>query len=158
MRKRYCDPATGTFVTEDPVRDGINWYRYADSDPINKFDYFGTSTAVETLEASGEDATLTWSESGGMTTALAIKGKATELALFMYARYAALAALVEGGSSRAGEFAWRFVDAAGKWHLFRFNVADNLLKHNTNGSPLGIKHHQILSDFLKDFADWLSHY
>jgi RHS repeat-associated protein len=41
MRARYYEPATGRFISEDPSRDGVNWYLYADGNPVNKVDYEG---------------------------------------------------------------------------------------------------------------------
>jgi len=41
MRARYMDPATGRFVTQDPARDGINWFEYCGSNPVNRTDYTG---------------------------------------------------------------------------------------------------------------------
>jgi RHS repeat-associated protein len=38
MRARYYEPATGRFISEDPARDGVNWYLYADGNPIRYVD------------------------------------------------------------------------------------------------------------------------
>lgn len=31
------------FISEDPIRDGLNWYVYCNGDPVNYFDNFGLS-------------------------------------------------------------------------------------------------------------------
>jgi RHS repeat-associated protein len=36
-----------SWLTQDPIRDGINWYAYCGGDPINKFDPNGLSTCVD---------------------------------------------------------------------------------------------------------------
>jgi len=38
---RYYDPALGRYITEDPIRDGLNWYAYAGSNPGNNVDPLG---------------------------------------------------------------------------------------------------------------------
>lgn len=35
---RYYDPLIGRFITQDPSRDGLNWYAYADGNPVNMGD------------------------------------------------------------------------------------------------------------------------
>lgn len=35
------NPILGRFITEDPVRDGPNWYSYVENDPVNFTDPLG---------------------------------------------------------------------------------------------------------------------
>ncbi|MCB8932317.1 MAG: RHS repeat-associated core domain-containing protein [Fimbriimonadaceae bacterium] len=49
MRARYYDPGTARFVTEDPARDGVNWFVYCNNDPVNTVDADGR--AWDTFEA-----------------------------------------------------------------------------------------------------------
>ena len=41
LRNRYYDPATGRFMTEDPVKDGLNWYVYCGGNPVMFVDPLG---------------------------------------------------------------------------------------------------------------------
>ena len=34
LRNRYYDSATGRFITEDPIKDGLNWYVYCSNNPV----------------------------------------------------------------------------------------------------------------------------
>jgi len=46
MRARYYEPVTGRFISEDPARDGVNWYLYADGNPVNKVDESGRNPLI----------------------------------------------------------------------------------------------------------------
>ena len=35
---RYYDPSIGRFLSQDPIQDGDNWYKYADNNPLTKID------------------------------------------------------------------------------------------------------------------------
>jgi len=41
LMARYYNPVNGRFLSEDPARDGYNWYVYCDNDPIMYYDYSG---------------------------------------------------------------------------------------------------------------------
>ncbi len=41
LRARYYNPRLGRFLTEDPVRDGNNWYAYCNNNPVRYVDPSG---------------------------------------------------------------------------------------------------------------------
>ena len=43
LRARNYDPGTGRFTSEDPARDGLNWYAYCDNNPVMFIDPMGES-------------------------------------------------------------------------------------------------------------------
>ena len=43
LRARYYDSNTQRFISEDPIRDGFNWYAYCGNNPPNLIDLSGTS-------------------------------------------------------------------------------------------------------------------
>ncbi len=43
LRNRYYDPTQGRFITEDPIRDGTNWYVYCENNPVMFVDRCGLS-------------------------------------------------------------------------------------------------------------------
>ena len=47
LRNRYYDPSIGRFITEDPVRDGTNWYVYCENNPVMFIDRSGLKPTVE---------------------------------------------------------------------------------------------------------------
>ncbi len=47
-RNRYYSPLLGRFISEDPAADGLNFYAYADDDPIDFSDPFGLAAAPAT--------------------------------------------------------------------------------------------------------------
>ena len=41
LRARYYDPSVGRFISEDPARDGMNWYAYCGNSPVMMVDPLG---------------------------------------------------------------------------------------------------------------------
>ncbi|MFH1840173.1 MAG: RHS repeat-associated core domain-containing protein, partial [Nanoarchaeota archaeon] len=56
---RYYDPSLGVFVTVDPIGDGINWYEYAASNPVNRIDSLGLQDVLPGFDLDEEDAEVT---------------------------------------------------------------------------------------------------
>ena len=50
---RWYDPGIGRFVTEDPVKDGVNWYVYCANNPLVFFDPSGTVYIPADLNETG---------------------------------------------------------------------------------------------------------
>ena len=46
LRARYYDPTIGRFISEDPIRDGYNWYVYCSNNPIRYVDPWGLVTTL----------------------------------------------------------------------------------------------------------------
>ncbi len=42
MRARWMDPSLGRFISEDPARDGANWFEYCRGNPVNAVDRDGS--------------------------------------------------------------------------------------------------------------------
>ena len=45
LRNRYYDPTVGRFISEDPAKDGMNWYVYCGNNPVNCVDLNGLEYA-----------------------------------------------------------------------------------------------------------------
>jgi RHS repeat-associated protein len=43
---RWYDPDLGRFISEDPIKDGPNWYIYCGNDPVNRVDWAGLENYV----------------------------------------------------------------------------------------------------------------
>jgi RHS repeat-associated protein len=46
MRARYYNPLTMRFLNSDPAMDGLNWYAYADGNPISNLDPAGLDAMI----------------------------------------------------------------------------------------------------------------
>ena len=50
LRNRYYDPTMHRFISEDPAKDGLNWYAYAGCNPTKYVDPNGTDAIIITSE------------------------------------------------------------------------------------------------------------
>ena len=46
LRNRYYDPSIGRFISEDPAKDGTNWYTYCGNNPIKFVDPWGLDSYI----------------------------------------------------------------------------------------------------------------
>ncbi|GBC92533.1 tRNA(Glu)-specific nuclease WapA [bacterium HR15] len=142
MRARYYEPATGRFLSEDPARDGVNWYLYADGNPVNQIDKSGLSTLLEFEFSTAEEAALSGQ---GNAVAQVLLGRAKDLVTALQNRYTFLRDVLRYGFDRAGNLGIKFKDSLGNEQLFRFVYQNGqwILKHNASGTNFGVGHHVI---------------
>ncbi len=66
---RWYDPNLGRFTTEDPIRDGLNWYIYANNNPLKFVDPTGLMSDAAALAAAEADVDIADADSSyGHTT------------------------------------------------------------------------------------------
>ena len=58
LRNRYYSPTVGQFITEDPAKDGLNWYAYCAGNPVNFLDPSGLSPAI-TIDETDDSVRIT---------------------------------------------------------------------------------------------------
>ena len=105
----YYDSSIGRFINEDPVKDGLNWYSYCDSNPIMFYDPSGLVTYIYYgLE--------TWQESLANEDKKMLEGQGEEVELIPV------------------KYAQDFVD---DWNSRTMSENDNVIIH-THGSNRGI--------------------
>ncbi|NDO18557.1 hypothetical protein FMM68_02650 [Lachnospiraceae bacterium MD329] len=50
LRNRYYNAPTGRFISEDPIKDGLNWYSYCAGNPVMMIDPSGLSNVPKDLD------------------------------------------------------------------------------------------------------------
>lgn len=73
---RWYDPEMGRFITEDPARDGRNWFVYCKNNPLIFLDYFGTASILQ--------RTINDSESNEAYHIAHIIGEKTQLSFILH--------------------------------------------------------------------------
>ena len=57
LRNRYYDTSTGSFITEDPIKDGNNWYGYCAGNPVMYIDKLGLFSKETILSKESKNNT-----------------------------------------------------------------------------------------------------
>ena len=60
LRERYYNPSNGRFSSEDPIRDGLNWYTYCMGNPVRFVDPSGLKDVIAADYAKDKGAKITW--------------------------------------------------------------------------------------------------
>ena len=47
LRARYYNMSTGRFISEDPIKDGLNWYAYCGGNPVMFWDPSGLDKVLD---------------------------------------------------------------------------------------------------------------
>ena len=68
---RFYDEEVGRFVSQDPVKDGANWFGYCDNNPLRHIDQNGL-WSVEISATGGGAIGASWT--GGLSLAIDDKG------------------------------------------------------------------------------------
>ena len=55
LRNRYYDPAQRRFITEGPVKDGLNWYAYCGNNPVLFVDRSGLSITLSGITSKEDE-------------------------------------------------------------------------------------------------------
>ncbi|MCL6592205.1 MAG: RHS repeat-associated core domain-containing protein [Firmicutes bacterium] len=71
MGARFYDPEIGRFISQDPAKDGLNWYTYCDNNPINRVDPDGQWSVSISI---GGSASFGGGVQGGMSIAVDSSG------------------------------------------------------------------------------------
>ena len=74
LRGRYYDASTERFITEDPAKDGLNWYAYCYNNPIKYIDPSGNMPVYASRGVSGLYNSRTFDASSTSTFALVANG------------------------------------------------------------------------------------
>jgi RHS repeat-associated protein len=111
MRARYMDPVLGRFISEDPSRDGANWFVYCGDEPVNACDPDGKRP--QTQEELGEVSMgLICQALALLVTALELYSRAcglgpsTELIAFAFFLEAGAVGLIADGLKGCSVPAW----------------------------------------------------
>jgi RHS repeat-associated protein len=109
-RARYYDPITGRFLSEDPIRSGINYYTYAYNNPINYNDPTGECPwcigaaiggVAGAIQAANSGGGWTWNNAQGIAYGALTGAAFGAIPGFLSASIGLKATMAVGGGSGA---------------------------------------------------------
>ena len=110
MRARYYEPSSGRFISEDPAKDGTNWYRYAENTPTAFSDPDGLSAlkVIGTAMLMGAvlNLALQWAIFGNVRAHLVFNAAFWAALGAGLGRFLAMAMRPVGKAAEAGEGAF----------------------------------------------------
>ena len=68
LRNRYYDSASGRFITEDPIKDGFNWYNYCSSNPVILIDPSGLVEVLLKYIVEKNNGQISWDANANVAT------------------------------------------------------------------------------------------
>ncbi|MGN0179061.1 MAG: RHS repeat-associated core domain-containing protein, partial [Monoglobaceae bacterium] len=77
LRNRYYDPSVGRFISEDPAKDGSNWYAYCGNNPVMFVDPLGLRSVMLRYAIEKVGGYVSYDEETGTATAY-FDGKSVE--------------------------------------------------------------------------------
>jgi len=150
LRNRYYDSAIGQFITEDPIKDGLNWYGYCNNDPVNRIDPEGTASFKEKWDAL-------WKVGPFDAVSINNIGNSTLIAAQKYALEKGLTSVTDNIADAYRHFSWNY-DAVKKG----ISVED-VMQATTNHEVLtqkymgkdsnGIKYYKVALSSLMDLQN-----
>lgn len=148
LRARYYKPVTGRFITEDPVKDGLNWYAYCDSNPVLFIDLNGMKKEDAQYKYrfrknpwGGMASIQYWSNQNDIKSIYSIVGltyKGQHSNVEIYGHFNTLEIDTDGGKAQPGE-KWHNDETSFKYSdtnksLDAYSIHYVVLPHNYNGT------------------------
>ncbi len=156
MRARYYDPNVGRFVSEDPMMNGVNWFAYCGSNPVNNTD--STGLMIDILCSSLDDAAERIQEAAQGS---AIKGQVENLVMMIDERMSMMDAMFSdlGTDREGGQLIMRYYSSiTGNSTTFRFDFTAKAIdlggEAANSFNATGAGHAWAFTQVLRELAEF----
>ena len=163
LRARYYDSSTGRFISEDPIKDGLNWYVYCGNNPIGFVDPSGLKLTISIDDYQAfEKYSQSIYGSDNLTFEMDSNKKEYTLTKLNEADFG------ENGSQLGRnllrfmvnsdeEFEFVFKDAVGNSNFTAGKVTIYTKQTNSDGSPVDLDNAEIESTMIHEFTHAFSY-